>query len=129
MYVVLFFCKHRTAYALRMSDWSSDVCSSYLDARLPADALLGEEGNGWQIVQAIIHYERIGAGRYEKAARALAHVVDVLKARGEFDDPVVRADCAAALRSEEHTSELKSLMRISYAVFCLTKKQNIKNNI
>src|SRR3546814_122012 len=101
----------------------------FSDARLPADALLGEEGNGWQIVQAIIHYERIGAGRYEKAARALAHVVDVLKARGEFDDPVVRADCAAALRSEEHTSELKSLMRISYAVFCLTKKQNIKNNI
>src|SRR3546814_20504724 len=35
-------------------------------ARLPADALLGEEGNGWQIVQAIIPYERIDAGRDEK---------------------------------------------------------------
>src|SRR3546814_5925650 len=32
-------------------------------------------------------------------------------------------------RSEEHTSELQSLMRISYAVFCLTKKNTIKNNI
>src|SRR3546814_10633158 len=32
------------------------------------------------------------------------------------------------IRSEEHTSELQSLMRISYAVFCLTKKKNIKNN-
>src|SRR3546814_2373333 len=31
-------------------------------------------------------------------------------------------------RSEEHTSELQSLMRISYAVFCLKKKKNIKNN-
>src|SRR3546814_10558322 len=33
----------------------------------------------------------------------------------------------AAARSEEHTSELQSLMRISYAVFCLKKKKNIKN--
>src|SRR3546814_1164825 len=33
------------------------------------------------------------------------------------------------LRSEEHTSELQSLMRISYAVFCLTKKNNTQNNI
>ncbi|HMO76856.1 MAG TPA: acyl-CoA dehydrogenase family protein [Sphingopyxis sp.] len=73
----------------------------FTDARLPVDALLGEEGNGWQIVQAIIHYERIGAGRYEKAARGLAHVVDVLKARGLFDDAVVRADCAAALAMVE----------------------------
>src|SRR3546814_3606223 len=32
--------------------------------------------------------------------------------------------CAAAIRSEEHTSELQSLMRISYAVFCLKKKKN-----
>src|SRR3546814_1638911 len=34
----------------------------------------------------------------------------------------------AAARSEEHTSELQSLMRISYAVFCLTKKKNKKQN-
>src|SRR3546814_8237352 len=33
-----------------------------------------------------------------------------------------------AVRSEEHTSELQSLMRISYAVFCLKKKKNHKNN-
>src|SRR3546814_3730755 len=36
--------------------------------------------------------------------------------------------CAWTSRSEEHTSELQSLMRISYAVFCLTKKKNTKNN-
>src|SRR3546814_5199713 len=35
--------------------------------------------------------------------------------------------CRPRLRSEEHTSELQSLMRISYAVFCLTKKTNIPN--
>src|SRR3546814_2829988 len=39
-----------------------------------------------------------------------------------------RAALIAALRSEEHTSELQSLMRISYAVFCLTKKKNQELN-
>src|SRR3546814_7286683 len=39
------------------------------------------------------------------------------------DDPLL----AARSRSEEHTSELQSLMRISYAVFCLTKKTHKKN--
>src|SRR3546814_948057 len=38
----------------------------------------------------------------------------------------LRADRAVLVRSEEHTSELQSLMRISYAVFCLKKKKNIK---
>src|SRR3546814_6894336 len=37
--------------------------------------------------------------------------------------------CRFRLRSEEHTSELQSLMRISYAVFCLKKKKNITQNI
>src|SRR3546814_8795257 len=37
-----------------------------------------------------------------------------------------RPPCYAARRSEEHTSELQSLMRISYAVFCLKKKKNNK---
>src|SRR3546814_3445821 len=39
-----------------------------------------------------------------------------------------RAGRRQHLRSEEHTSELQSLMRISYAVFCLKKKKNTKNN-
>src|SRR3546814_3416320 len=38
------------------------------------------------------------------------------------------AVAAVIRRSEEHTSELQSLMRISYAVFCLKKKKNIKTN-
>ncbi|MCK9540810.1 MAG: acyl-CoA dehydrogenase family protein [Novosphingobium sp.] len=73
----------------------------FSDVFVPTEALLGEEGNGWQIVQTIIHYERIGAARYEKSARTLEHTVSVLKERGEFDDPVVRADCAAALAQVE----------------------------
>src|SRR3546814_2113722 len=44
------------------------------------------------------------------------------------DDPAL-VDDADAIRSEEHTSELQSLMRISYAVFCLKKKKNKNTNI
>src|SRR3546814_2334572 len=42
--------------------------------------------------------------------------------------PVAAALAGAASRSEEHTSELQSLMRISYAVFCLKKKNNTRHN-
>src|SRR3546814_17032435 len=42
---------------------------------------------------------------------------------------LVHRDIAGALRSEEHTSELQSLMRISYAVFCLKKKTKIRTHL
>src|SRR3546814_7747252 len=44
-----------------------------------------------------------------------------------FELGIVITQALAAVRSEEHTSELQSLMRISYAVFCLKKKKNIDN--
>src|SRR3546814_2242136 len=43
-------------------------------------------------------------------------------------EPLGAADCVRVLRSEEHTSELQSLMRISYAVFCLKKKNTHKTH-
>src|SRR3546814_7061276 len=43
--------------------------------------------------------------------------------------PTLRSERSAAARSEEHTSELQSLMRISYAVFCLKKKKNKKSTL
>src|SRR3546814_8768657 len=46
--------------------------------------------------------------------------------RGRLSDRVIMAISVAGVRSEEHTSELQSLMRISYAVFCLKKKKNIQ---
>lgn len=82
----------------------------FTDMFVPFDALLGEEGNGWAIVQTIIHYERIGAARYEKSGRTLEHTVSVLQERGEFDDPVVRADCAAALAQVEAARMLTYLV-------------------
>src|SRR3546814_2781287 len=57
----------------------------------------------------------------KRFALAAGHV-----ARGDRD---AAADALLEIRSEEHTSELQSLMRISYAVFCLKKKNNITVNI
>src|SRR3546814_2574671 len=59
------------------------------------------------------------AGGIERAVDdkpLVGHNLDIVAMR--------RRTAAAALRSEEHTSELQSLMRISYAVFCLKKKKN-----
>src|SRR3546814_6785184 len=93
--VVFVFCKQKTAYEMRISDWSSDVCSSDLP-RLDADR------DQWR-----------GRRAYGRAPP--------WKGR-----PSRRDDGAGfqhrVRRSEEHTSELQSLMRISYAVFCLTQK-------
>src|SRR3546814_7951624 len=64
------------------------------------------------------HGERPPDPRYTRAAAAAEGTA---RLRG---GPV----CPASLRSEEHTSELQSLMRISYAVFCLKKKKTQTNN-
>src|SRR3546814_9238821 len=99
---------------MRISDWSSDVCSSDLrQARperrgLPSWRPQGRRDRGGP--QATCQTER----RHDWPPGTLA------RCRGQ-------RDCHLSLfprqgRSEEHTSELKSLMRISYAVFCLKKK-------
>src|SRR3546814_4744319 len=53
-----------------------------------------------------------------------ADVAALIDARERDMEPAPMADMAELLRSEEHTSELQSLMRISYAVFCLKKKKS-----
>src|SRR3546814_1843349 len=115
MFLVFFF-KQKTAYETRISDWSSDVCSSDLPAQLPAGRRAQSrrfEGFGSCALK-----EKIATGREIKA--------DDVRANNAV--PKVRARAAhhrgrtALARSEEHTSELQSLMRISYAVFCLKTK-------
>src|SRR3546814_4777170 len=61
-------------------------------------------------------------GHGRKMSKSLGNVVDPLKVMGESGADILRMWVAS--RSEEHTSELQSLMRISYAVFCLKKKNN-----
>src|SRR3546814_5868863 len=62
--------------------------------------------------------DKIGEGNKMpgKSVLVLAQFLAVIRSCGIEEDPI-------APRSEEHTSELQSLMRISYAVFCLTKKK------
>src|SRR3546814_10739749 len=80
---------------------------------------------------------------YTTLFRSLADQVMELKLAPKLTDALVRnlrssvsvvrtqerTRKSADFRSEEHTSELQSLMRISYAVFCLKKKKNSKNSI
>src|SRR3546814_1286640 len=90
---------------MRISDWSSDVCSSDLLVLLgPAVDLAAEIIAGLAVI-----------GQPRRLD------VDAVQ-RGERVDH--RKIGRAAIRSEEHTSELQSLMRISYAVFCLKKKKH-----
>src|SRR3546814_1850508 len=150
-----FFFKQKTAYEMRISDWSSDVCSSDLsDADLgasaktstvlraattagvsgrPGDTPAGRPADAIGTKQAFCggrppcaaRATRAGSlqrrdrwcGRPATAARA-APVPNRPPSRGDRDDH-------AGDRSEEHTSELQSLLRTSYAVFCL-KKKNIR---
>src|SRR3546814_4547288 len=99
---------------MRISDWSSDVCSSDLRAVLPPRPC-----------------HAYGEPRRQRQGR-LKHVVPGTHGRADPRRPAggrrqrhqgAREGLFAGTRSEEHTSELQSLMRISYAVFCLKKKK------
>src|SRR3546814_9550177 len=126
MLLLFFFFKQKTAYEMRISDWSSDVCSSDLRGlRLGLGVVrTGEigrsaDGLGNGIVDGLERNFRGLAGR------------DFLRIGEEAGDMRLQAVVdrqfalhpALEFRSEEHTSELQSLMRISYAVFCLKKKK------
>src|SRR3546814_7526531 len=112
---------------MRISDWSSDVCSSDLlgtDSESAAKARShnhadGDEGNeaGNDEIYAGWNNDSI-SGDAQAIADGHAESDSVNKAEGTNSE----AGNDLILRSEEHTSELQSLMRISYAVFCLTKK-------
>src|SRR3546814_4031921 len=106
---------------MRISDWSSDVCSSDLANHLGVTAALEIEDRGVRPAMLVVADQRARrVGRQGRLAGA---------AEAEEDRRVaVRTDVRRAVhRSEEHTSELQSLMRISYAVFCLKKKTNTKH--
>src|SRR3546814_5189098 len=107
---------------MRISDWSSDVCSSDLYAH-PRNLF-------WPFMAEILGVPA-DADYTTRLAQLQAQGIaiwDVLAAcerPGSLDGRIVRA---SEVRSEEHTSELQSLMRISYAVFCLTKKRTPDNH-
>src|SRR3546814_5485896 len=117
---------------MRISDWSSDVCSSDLGASY----LLVSETNEYRIWRYWL--KGVRAGQQEIFADNLpgfpdnlsiddGHVWQALYAPRNAaldaiaDRPTLRKLAYRLPRSEEHTSELQSLMRLSYAVFCLKK--------
>src|SRR3546814_3588573 len=88
-----------------------------------ADFSVGRSDEGLAVRYALGALKGVG----EKAMEALV----AERAKGDFvslDDFASRIDPKMLNRSEEHTSELQSLMRISYAVFCLKKKTTRQNN-
>src|SRR3546814_1217215 len=125
-----FFFKQKTAYEMRISDWSSDVCSSDLIEN--GFKLYVQEQGGKLAGQELEYFQVDDESNPSKgpdnANRLIKRdQVDVLV--GTVHSGVAMALAKAAKdsdttliipnRSEEHTSELQSLMRISYAVFCL----------
>src|SRR3546814_1649891 len=115
---------------MRISDWSSDVCSSDLPARLADEhegdgVLLGNDAGA-----RAPRSERLRAARLRRQRHLAHHEQGEVRfdlAEDELADRCREAAVVVELRrdffprSEEHTSELQSLMRISYAVFCLKK--------
>src|SRR3546814_9191945 len=98
---------------MRISDWSSDVCSSDL-------ALLGcLRGNGRATLVIFVGPAAAFAFdcRHDLHVEAMRFFDHALSGEIVF----LRTEGEPINRSEEHTSELQSLMRISYAVFCLNK--------
>src|SRR3546814_4745823 len=113
---------------MRISDWSSDVCSSDLDddraARSAHPSLRHRRDRQRQLAVQEPKLSAVAAGAGAGANEDVV-LVDVERVV-PFYVPItvpVPAPIDTLSRSEEHTSELQSLMRISYAVFCLKKKQ------
>src|SRR3546814_2610447 len=131
---------------MRISDWSSDVCSSDLEAvahapeggdqhdsavrrRDPQVLLSGGDvlrlnQPGGRIVRQNDEGEVVRIQRLQQHEAGLRLAGNHRQAEGLVADEA--GDGLREGRSEEHTSELQSLMRISYAVFCLKKKKKVK---
>src|SRR3546814_9143884 len=98
---------------MRISDWSSDVCSSDL---IPFQTE--------RECDALAHFAS------QRIKSAHSEFIALPKRRPTTFRPSLPCDWTTrcqSTRSEEHTSELQSLMRISYAVFCLKKKKKTQN--
>src|SRR3546814_5913035 len=129
-YVFIFFCKQKTAYEMRISDWSSDVCSSDLVRARTGRDLVHARDRGVRDDRADgagDERDRVRHALHDPRGR-MVHRVQHVRARAAqapgcrallVDVPQLRSARAAlgavflrlSLRSEEHTSELQSLMR------------------
>src|SRR3546814_3953348 len=126
---------------MRISDWSSDVCSS--------DLIAIWDPEKERTISKDTHHQNVDFNIFEGMTVRGVNTVTISQGKVVYQDGDIRTEKGAgryvdrptfppyyqalnrqheakAPRSEEHTSELQSLMRISYAVFCLKKKQKLK---
>src|SRR3546814_7312733 len=119
---------------MRISDWSSDVCSSDLGGELTPRTMFQAAAEiatvcastAWVAQLLAVHSHAIAY--YDPRLQEEIWGADPDALVGSSVAPVgkvtpVEGGYRLSGRSEEHTSELQSLMRISYAVFCLKKKK------
>src|SRR3546814_7118849 len=144
----MFFFKQKTAYELRISDWSSDVCSSDLIGWRPTFMICGGIGLVAAIIFRLTMREPPRAPTEIPAVSLFATMRTLLSKRSYAlvaaaggtatfasfaihqymvsflmrSHDMTLGTAATVMRSEEHTSELQSLMRTTYAVFRLKKK-------
>src|SRR3546814_4034708 len=141
------FFKQKTAYEMRISDWSSDVCSSDLRAtHVNYLTQLAVDPSAWLALATLIVMDvvlgidnlifiSILTNKLPEQQRSKARRVGIALALilrlgllgtvawiVQLTEPVIEL-LGKGFRSEEHTSELQSLMRSSYAVFCLKKNK------
>src|SRR3546814_6196844 len=120
---------------MRISDWSSDVCSSDL-APVHAESRFCPD-----IEHDPDRFFGVAMLRRHEPARIICpdrqdREIDRPEARADIAEDIARAiagvarkiDPLAGGRSDKHTSELQSIMRLSYAVFCLKKKKRQKQH-
>src|SRR3546814_1058555 len=143
MILYLLFCfKQKTAYEMRISDWSSDVCSSDLSngIRSTSDGSsvlsvvyrISAPDSAPEIPKRLCRISAstrvntsVGASATETRRVLLRRSPRNSTRRCSQPVPIRSGSTTAVItspRSDEHTSELQSLMRISYAVFCLKQK-------
>src|SRR3546814_7070123 len=113
---------------MRISDWSSDVCSSDLPELAPHIAPKGSITlDGVSLTVNDVNDQADGAAHFTLNIIPHTQAVTTLDEAAAGRPVNLEIDVLArylARRSEEHTSELQSLMRTSYAVFCLKNKKH-----
>src|SRR3546814_4779920 len=117
---------------MRISDWSSDVCSSDLLVLTTPKPIPGGDGALLAALArpATIQDDRLAAVDADFSQLPKFGAPGTIVSQTAL--PGLRAEriefANGVTRSEEHTSELQSLMRISYAVFCLKKKNTVRHS-
>src|SRR3546814_4148410 len=120
---------------MRISDWSSDVCSSDLrcrvvqrrerrNSRRSRTSRAGMQTPLFNPASIKLSHQAAAVRWAAEPQRSIWFWVAAMIENQKIRPAMVIGPLGEPLRSEEHTSELQSLMRISYAVFCLKKKKN-----